>query len=129
MAGISPKLPLNKSAEDGKWALTKTVTEAVKQNFKNLILTLPGERIMIPHFGVGLPQFLFELKNSFVSDDIKAKIIEQTKLYMPSVTLQDIQIEEGSEFGSVNNRNSISVTIFYRIEPLNFNDVLNIKIE
>ena len=49
--GISPKLPLAVSAPDG-YRLTKTPAEAVKQNFKNLILTSPGERVMIPEFGV-----------------------------------------------------------------------------
>ena len=35
------------------------ISENIKQNFKNLILTVPGERVMLPDFGVGLKQYLF----------------------------------------------------------------------
>ena len=65
MAGLSPKLPIQKDPVDG-FALTKTFKEMVKQNFKNLMLTSPGERIMDPEFGVGLRRFLFVHLTSLV---------------------------------------------------------------
>jgi phage baseplate assembly protein W len=59
MAGISPKLPISKNKEDG-YTLTKTYLESTQQNLKNLLLTVPGERMMDPDFGVGMNRFLFE---------------------------------------------------------------------
>ena len=59
MPRISPKLPLVMSNEGG-YAFTKTISEAVEQNLKNLVLTVPGERIMDPYFGVGLHTYLFQ---------------------------------------------------------------------
>ena len=53
MAGISPKLPISKNKEDG-YTLTKTYLESTQQNLKNLLLTVPGERMMDPDFGVGM---------------------------------------------------------------------------
>ena len=50
--GISVKLPLRVTAEDGPYALNKDLVETTKQNFKNLVLTNPGERIMDINFGV-----------------------------------------------------------------------------
>ena len=55
----SPKLPLTSTDEDGPWGLNKTLLETTKQNFKNLLLTNPGERVMDTFFGVGLSRFLF----------------------------------------------------------------------
>ena len=60
MYGISPKLPLIVDDLDGHYGLTKTIREAVKQNFKNLILTSPGERVMDQQFGVGLRSYFFD---------------------------------------------------------------------
>ena len=128
MAGISPKLPLARSATDGYWALNKTVFETTKQNFKNLILTNPGERVMDPLFGVGLVSFLFEQKGGFVEDAIKAKIHEQTNIYLPHVNLLNIQISDSSKNAEM-SPNFLLVRIFYKLLPLNKDDVLDIKID
>ena len=58
MAGISVKLPLSVSAQDGAYTLNKDLLSVVKQNFKMLILTNPGEKIMDPEVGVGIQKFL-----------------------------------------------------------------------
>ena len=60
MAGLTPKLPLTLGGDNGNYKLIKTYKNLIKQNFKNLILTAPGERIMDPNFGVGIRNFLFE---------------------------------------------------------------------
>ena len=129
MAGISPKLPLHRSNDDGYWGLTQTVSEALRQNLKNLILTIPGERVMMPEFGVGLARYLFENESSFVTDEIKAKIIEQVGIYMPGIILVDIEIIDSPEYRAAVGRNAISVKIYYRVEPLNIDDILDIVIE
>jgi len=59
MAGISVKLPLSRDPESG-YKLNKTLKQVARQNLKMLVLTAPGERIMIPEFGVGLRNYLFE---------------------------------------------------------------------
>jgi len=43
-SGISPALPLVVDPTDGPYRLTKSINEAVEQNFKNLILTNPGRK-------------------------------------------------------------------------------------
>ena len=60
MNGIGPKLPLQRDDINGNYSLITSYAEEVKQNFKNLLLTAPGERMMNPDFGVGLRNFLFE---------------------------------------------------------------------
>ena len=55
--GITPKLPIALDEVDGI-KLIKNFPDLVEQNLKNLILTMPGERIMDPLFGVGLPSTL-----------------------------------------------------------------------
>ena len=39
---------------------TETTKDQIKTNFLNLLLTVPGERINQPNYGIGLKNLLFE---------------------------------------------------------------------
>ena len=84
---------------------------------------------MMPHFGVGLHQYLFENQNAFVLEDVKAKILQQTNIYMPSITIEDIQTVDNPEQKILNGQHAVAIKILYRIEPLSYNDILDIEIE
>ena len=77
LQGISPKLPLTYSKTDGPYLLNKNLKETVKQNFKMLVLTSPGERVMVPDFGVGINSFLFEAMDDSTYSQVVQKIQEQ----------------------------------------------------
>ena len=55
-SGLSVALPLSVSDVFGPYDLNTTFQDLAQQNLKMLILTIPGERIMYPDFGVGLPK-------------------------------------------------------------------------
>ena len=59
MPNYSPTLPLTIDELDG-YKMNKNIKDVIRQNFKMLILTSPGERIMLPDFGAGIRRFLFE---------------------------------------------------------------------
>ena len=69
--GFSAKLPLSYSKTDGPYVLTKTLEENARQNLKNLILTIPGERVMNSDFGVGFSSLLFENSNNQIIEDLR----------------------------------------------------------
>ena len=99
-SGISPKLPLSLDTNDGHYEMTKTVKENVAQNLKNLILTIPGEKIMDTNFGVGLISFLFKQNTEEVHGEIYEKISQQVATYMPFVGIEEIYFSnETSEMG------------------------------
>jgi len=123
--GFSPVLPLQKSEEDGFYALTKSLKENIKQNFKNLVLTSPGERIMLPAFGVGIRDFLFSLNADTYDDlhtEINLRMDAQVKKYLPFITVDSIDIIEDKEIS-----NSLLIKIFYRIPRLQVQDVLSVS--
>lgn len=125
--GLSPKLPLLKDPQDG-YALNKTYLEMIKQNFKMLVLTSPGERIMYPTFGVGLRNFLFESADERTYDIIRERILQQTQKYMPFVEIKDIIISDVlSGPGSEELTNSIDLKIEFFIKPLELAGSLEIK--
>tara|TARA_B100001287_G_C22609562_1_gene494414 strand:- start:466 stop:843 length:378 start_codon:yes stop_codon:yes gene_type:complete len=117
--GFSAVIPLQRNDEDGFYVLTKSLAENIKQNFKNLILTSPGERVMIADFGVGIRNFLFENNSSNLQNDISLKISEQVNTYMPFVQLNNIEFLD-------ENEQLIGIRIFYSVPSQNFFDMFEI---
>lgn len=123
MYGISPKLPLIIDDLDGPYGLTKTVREAIKQNFRNLMFTIPGERIMDVNFGVGLRRYLFENFDNGLVPRIKSQIISQVETYMSFINLQEVNITQSST-----HSNRMDVFISYSIANLGESDNLLLTI-
>jgi len=94
MIGLSPKFPLQIDDYVGAYSLNTTLKEVVKQNFINLMLTAPGERIADIEFGVGLRNFLFELNTTELRGQIGSRIASQTNKYMPFVQLSTVSFNK-----------------------------------
>ena len=127
MNGYSPKLPLTRDSVDG-FRLTKNLKEMVQQNFKMLVLTSPGERVMEPAFGVGLYNYLFELDTMIVESEIRDRIARQTRKYMPFVNILSIDFGNRAPGGQV-DRSFLSIVIRYKIPSLREVNVLRIKLD
>tara|TARA_R100000664_G_scaffold27541_1_gene38275 strand:+ start:287 stop:667 length:381 start_codon:yes stop_codon:yes gene_type:complete len=98
--GFSAKLPLTYTKVDGPYQLTKDLTENVKQNFKNLIFTIPGERVMDPEFGVGFSVLLFENATDQMVEDLKERLFIQVERYLPfiSIAKAEVELQENTAF-------------------------------
>ena len=66
--------------------------DQVKQNFRMLLLTRPGERITDSNFGIGIQNYLFELANTSTQSQIKTRITNQVAIYMPYITIRDLRV-------------------------------------
>jgi len=122
MASLAPKLPLTLDSGDGYTSI-KTLKTLIKQNFKMLILTNPGERVMNPDFGVGIRQYLFENFESDVYARIYTRIREQTSVYLPIVSIQSIEFGTGGI-----DDNSLGLRIEYGIPDIAARDLLEFTI-
>ena len=118
MNGISPKLPLHRSSVDG-FGLTKSFHEVARKNFKMLILTSPGERVMEPEFGVGIRNFLFEQMQDSTYMSIQSKIYDQVKKYMPFIEVRNISFSsQATQLGATADfdKNYLGMRITYQID-------------
>ena len=133
MPGLSPKLPLQIDQIDG-YALTKNFKQVAQQNLKMLILTNPGERIMIPEFGVGIKTYLFENATQITFDTIEEKIRQQVRIYLPYITIDAINfLSEKNDFSESpiepsSLSNYVHLQIKYRIPSLFISDTLSLEI-
>ena len=128
MPGYSPLLPLVIDPDDGI-ALTKTYKQVANQNLKMLVLTIPGERVMEPEFGVGLKKYLFENAGVELEASIQQKILEQVNKYLPYIEILGIDFNDTSTGGTDLDRNILSVKIKYFVKPLDFQDVLEVLLD
>ena len=113
--GLDAKLPLLEDRTDLFYGLTKTAKENTKQKVKMLMLTAPGERIMIPDYGVGLRNYLFENTPEF---DIEERIRSQVATYLPEIQIIDLQVNRSSnrEILTTGQRNLLSVRFEYLVK-------------
>jgi hypothetical protein len=127
-SGLSVALPLVTSEIFGAYNLNTNFFELAKQNLKMLVLTIPGERIMDPDFGIGLRRYLFEQNTSDTYDKITERILEQTGLYLPYIEINDIQYAIPEDNPDLYPHN-LSVNIIFTITPLQLLSNLQINVE
>ena len=126
--GISPKLPLELDTHVGSYKLNKTHKETIKQNFKNLVLTSPGERIMDPSFGVGLRRYLFEPIDTVVPK-IRQRIQQQIAKYMPFIRVTKLRFNEGLDPKFANDSLILKISIQYDVPSMNLSAELKLQAE
>ena len=108
--GYSPRiLPFKRDSRTG-FSQNLTLEQVAIQNFINLVLCAPGERIMYPTFGVGLRNYLFEMNIASTRRKIKSSIISQAGTYMPYIKIKEISFQ-----GSNEDRNLLKINIIFFI--------------
>ncbi len=122
MASLAVKLPITRDSGDG-FTMIKDFHTLIKQNFKMLLLTERGERVMEPSFGVGLKSYLFSEFTQSTFDDIEASIMEQASIYLPVITIKEINfITEHIDL------NTLRISIKYSVPSINISDLLEFTI-
>lgn len=101
-----PILPLALDSDDRFINISDPLQNA-KQKLRMLILTNPGEKIMLPDFGVGVYKFLFESEKGIIKyvnsnsdlesidaisiqDAMDSAIRGQVAKYLPDITIREI---------------------------------------
>jgi len=129
MQGIGPLLPLSIDSRHGTFSLITNYHDEIKQNFKNLVLTNPGERIMIPDFGVGVRKFLFEHRDD-VPHQIEKRLHEQVAKYMPYIEIENVFFAQpGTQPSDFIDRHILSVQIIFSVPNMNFKSTIVIDSE
>ena len=96
---ISP-LDLNKNVtigvafpldETNMFKGTETLQDQAKANLINLLLTVRGERINLPDYGVGLKKLLFE--QNIETEILKELIQDQVARFVPNIRIEVLQAD------------------------------------
>jgi phage baseplate assembly protein W len=69
----------------------------VKSDLLVLLLTEPGERVMLPEFGTPLKKFLFEPSTSSLVDSVKDAIANSIKMWEPRIAVSQIEVTNSAD--------------------------------
>ena len=123
---LQPKWPLRIGESVGPYESVSSVSESLRQNFTFLLLTIPGEWPMNPDLGVGLAKYLFEDIESLQISDIKSKITNQLKNYLPDLKLLNAEFYVTPQS---QDRNIAYLVVSYIVESLGVEDQVIIQAE
>ena len=76
-----------------------TTIDQARSNLQNLVLTNKGERVMHPNLGCDVWKMLFDFKLKEIEVKLKKVIMDQVKLWLPYITVNDVLFDrvEGNE--------------------------------
>jgi predicted component of type VI protein secretion system len=82
--------------EDGAWAWSEG-EQNIAENIRVILMTEPGERLMLPAFGGGLRRFLFKPNHPGTHADIREAILGALARHEPRVRVQNVVVESDAE--------------------------------
>jgi len=68
--------------------------ELIKGQIRQLLFTVPGERVMLPSFGLHIRQYLFSPIDSIIIENIKKEIYKQVRFYVLTAELLQLRVSE-----------------------------------
>jgi phage baseplate assembly protein W len=83
--------------------------DSVKQGFKNLILTDPGERFFNPYFGCGIRGSLGEPDDPFIVEEVTRQISLSVSQFEKRISLMNVSVSAASD------QNQLNVSVTFRV--------------
>jgi len=115
----TPKFPLQLD-DRTTWTNAETVKEVVIFHLKNLILTVPGERIFDPEYGVGIRKYLFETVTVSLLNDIAKDIDSAIQKYLGYIGIEDIRVTSPADSYVINISIIFSIPNLDILEEVDF---------
>ncbi len=69
----------------------------IEQAIQIILLTSPGERVMLHEFGAGLRNFVFEPNSEATRASLASAVRKALVDWEPRITLERVEVTEGSE--------------------------------
>lgn len=88
--------------------------EKIRQSIWLILSTAPGERVMLPDFGCGIHDLVFEANTASLRSLLREKIREGLTKWEPRIDVNEVRVET-----NVDARNYLLIHINYRIRSNN----------
>jgi phage baseplate assembly protein W len=127
MPNYAPRIPLTIDKIDGAYSMIKDLKLVAQQNLKMLLLTEPGERIMLPNYGVGLKRNLFQNIDENLFFTIENKIRQKVSNTLPYISITEVLFNQIDQYNNF-SENAVQIKIYYNILPIKESDLLTIEL-
>ena len=114
---------------------TQRGVDQIKADLLQLLLTNPGERVMLPGFGTPLREIIFEPNDAISSEHVRDMIINSIRTWEPRITIEQIDVSTQADQESLHEDDSLEdighimiVRILF-FDPENISEVQELKLE
>jgi phage baseplate assembly protein W len=83
----------------------------IEAGIKQILETVPGERVMLPEFGSRLPYLIFEPLDDVLKNQIQRETAEAILAWEDRVVITDVDVEEDDD-----NEHQMNLTIRFRFK-------------
>ena len=109
--------------------------DQIKSDLLILLLTNPGERVMLPTYGTPLRRYIFDQNDQTAASAVRQLIINSIKTWEPRIVINSITVSNNidTNYLSINDQGAQSGNILQIIiefyDPGNIQDVQQLKLE
>lgn len=121
MSFLGLQYPITKNTKG--FFRTQRGINQIKSDLIALLLTHPGERVMLPEFGTPLKNLIFEPNDGFLEEEARNMIIESIRTWEPRITVEEISV-----FSSDDDGNSLNIKIKF-LDPENIKEIQELRLE
>jgi phage baseplate assembly protein W len=88
--------------------------EKVRQSIWLVLATAPGERRMLPDFGCGIHDLVFQANTAALRGRVRENVVEALARYEPRIDVVEVQVESQPE-----EPNRLDIRVDYRLRTNN----------
>jgi phage baseplate assembly protein W len=105
---------------------TQSGINQIKSDLLVLLLTEPGERVMLPGFGTPLKKFIFEPNDPSLVESVRNAIIDSIRNWEPRIRITDIEVTNSPSAMNSLEDDSGNV-LMIRISFTDFNNIREVQ--
>lgn len=110
---------------------TQSGIDQIKSDLLALLLTEPGERVMLPEFGTSLKKFIFEPNDSGLLEQVRNEIARAISIWEPRIAVQNIEVTNGTDvLGSLDQQDlkqDVQHIVLIKILFTNFDNIQKVE--
>ena len=122
-AGIEVLVPFQINPATGQVATVSAYTDVLAQHVLSILMTARGERVMLPTYGVGMQNYVFQPEVPLIAAQIQSSIQREFKAWEPSATIQNVSVLQDPS-----SPNVLNVTVQYSTVPFTGIRTVNISL-
>ena len=96
----------------------------VKSDLLTLLLTNPGERVMLPQFGTALRSLIFEPNDNILATSARQMILDSIRTWEPRIAIKSVDVTNKVNEDGIDVYN----TLYIRIEFIDPGNIPNIQV-
>lgn len=109
--------------------------DVVKADVLMLLLTNPGERVMMLNFGTPLRKLFFDPNDSIAVNNTRNVILNSLRTWEPRIAVEDVQVTSSVDNNNLDSQDDLTnvehilgVTITFR-NPANLENIEHLRLE